>query len=360
MSLLGGLLDQYIQPILGLRATQYTIVACASLWAYDLLLTLDREVYFVWGSKLTAGKILFFLNRYSPILDSTLTIYILHGVKDERLCPALAKIAGWSFVVGLFISESILAMRTWAIWGGRRWVLIFLVVFSAAIVASAVFLTNDYLSTLQFISIPSFIRPALSITCAPLPVHGKTGLEFMVFMVNQTVIAALTLFRAIRQYRMSKNPILKMMFQDGILYFLYTLAFAIANVVVALVLPIQYEELLELPLRVISSICCSRVLLNIRAAYFKGPDISVFEMVQGIKTPSSHMASSSIAASSTLGPSDLGHGSNYREPQKSGWKWEDQTKSPRLSLGRISPFQWEVTDYRHDSRNEIVELHDIP
>ncbi|KAF8529724.1 hypothetical protein BU17DRAFT_60495 [Hysterangium stoloniferum] len=163
-------------------------------------------------------KVIFFLNTYSPIIDTTLTIYIQTGVKDQRLCPALSTATAGAFVGGMFVSEIVLAMRTYAIWGCRRSILIFLVLFTLTYVSSAV------------VQIPAFLEPSLRITCAPLPARGQTGFEFMVFMVNQAVVAILTLYRAMQQYRLLLS--------------------------------------LFRPLRVISSICCTRVLLNIRGAYF--------------------------------------------------------------------------------------------
>lgn len=34
-----------------------------------------RKVFYVWGSRWSVGKIVFFLNRYSPFIDSSLSIY---------------------------------------------------------------------------------------------------------------------------------------------------------------------------------------------------------------------------------------------------------------------------------------------
>ena len=35
----------------------------------------SSKVFYVWGSKWSFGKIIFFLNRYSPFIDSTLSLY---------------------------------------------------------------------------------------------------------------------------------------------------------------------------------------------------------------------------------------------------------------------------------------------
>ncbi|KAF8584982.1 hypothetical protein K439DRAFT_1095261 [Ramaria rubella] len=191
-------------------------VACGALLAFEYLLTLDREIFYVWGSKWSLGKIIFFLNRYGPVADTVLAIYILTGVKDQETCPVLARAILWLFVSGMFISETILAMRTYAIWSGRREILIFLVVFTLAVFASASVLTQRFLNSLTFIDIPPFLKSlGVGVTCAPTPLPRATYPEFLVFMVNQAVVAVLTIYRGLQQYRISRHPVVRTMFQDG-------------------------------------------------------------------------------------------------------------------------------------------------
>jgi len=344
LSPLAGLLDALISPLVGLRATEYTIVACGALLIYEHFLTFDREIFFVWQSRWSLGKLLFFLNRYSAYIDTCLAIYILTSVKDPKTCPALAKATAWLFVTGMFVSEIILAMRTYAIWSGRRSMLIFLVIFTLAVFASACLLTQRFLNSLNFIEVPPFLKP-LGITCAPMSTHGQTYLEFMVFMVNQAVIAVLTLYRGVHQYRITRHPMVKTMYEDGLLYYIYVLLLSIANVVVAVAAPPQYVVLLELPLRVASSVCCTRVLLNIRGAYFNPSVESNGVIVHGTPafkwgTRSSGTETTSRTAAS-LDP-DPEKGEN---PSK-GWRWEEgkQRSNARLSLGRMSPFVCEAPE----------------
>jgi len=93
------------------------------------------------------------------------------------------------------------------------------------------------------------------------------------------------------------------------------------------------------PLRVISSICCTRVLLNIRAAYFRPGTTTEFEIIQGVTRSTGGWRSSNIASDTTAVPSDMEHG----EKGGRGWTWEE-AKSPRLSLGRMSPFLYDVPE----------------
>ncbi|KAG8798710.1 hypothetical protein FRC18_008565 [Serendipita sp. 400] len=52
------------------QATQFTTVAVITLWAYDHFLTLVDEIELVWKNKrFSWTKVLFFINRYLPILQ---------------------------------------------------------------------------------------------------------------------------------------------------------------------------------------------------------------------------------------------------------------------------------------------------
>ncbi|KAF8474548.1 hypothetical protein JB92DRAFT_3102553 [Gautieria morchelliformis] len=85
-------------------------------------------------------------------------------------------------------------------------------------------------------------------------------------------------------------------------------------------LKVQYGLLLEMPLHVVNSICCMRVLLNIRGAYFN-PDkashngVLVF-MQEGHSFRWGAGLGSATTTSMTGASSDLGH---PKETRNTGW-----------------------------------------
>ncbi|GJJ13788.1 hypothetical protein Clacol_008045 [Clathrus columnatus] len=219
----------------------------------------------------------------------------------------------------------------------------------------------------EFVLISKFLQSitSLGLTCAPLPKHGETFPEFLVFMINQAVIAVLTLTRGFQQYRLTNNPLLGTMFHDGLLYYVYTLVLAIANVTVALAAPIQWGVFLELPLRVLSSIFCTRVLLNIRGTYFKpsnttaSNDGGARSTGLGIQHPRRHTHSRSTSdrmGSTTLGTHDTVYADDtdlmyYNEDdvpttEGQGWTWDGHVdpKPPQLTLRPMTPFEIEMAE----------------
>lgn len=98
------------------------------------------------------------------------------------------------------------------------------------------------------------------------------------------------------------------------------------------------------PLRVVSSICCTRVLLNIRGAYFT-PNEPIRDGTTGLEKQSFVWGtlSKTSGTSNTVVPSDSERSGDRRN---SGWTWNEDLDPPRrLSLRPISPFHCEIPDF---------------
>ena len=100
------------------------------------------------------------------------------------------------------------------------------------------------------------------------------------------------------------------------------------------------------PLRVVSSICCTRVLLNIRGAYFNPNETS--NSVGWGKEKNRWGSSSMISGtntSTTIQHSDR-DSDQLGEARGNGWIWKDVGVDPSmtLTLRSISPFHCELPD----------------
>ncbi|KAH8099688.1 hypothetical protein DFH11DRAFT_838006 [Phellopilus nigrolimitatus] len=103
-----------------------TLLPCAFLTAfsYNLLLTLDDEVEFVWKKKWNAGSLIYILTRYLPVFclsyslsrDVTGTTPFYHNFRPI-LIPAPAYYIG---TIVLFSSMLLLQLRVAAIYNNRK------------------------------------------------------------------------------------------------------------------------------------------------------------------------------------------------------------------------------------------------
>ncbi|KAJ3481070.1 hypothetical protein NLI96_g7911 [Meripilus lineatus] len=101
-----------------MRIETSTNVAAAALLLYDCVLTLHSEAAYIWPTRFNFVKALFFLTRYMAFADVAFVLYYqLMPNIDVDGCRMAYDISGWLILAGIVIAETILIVRTWAIWG---------------------------------------------------------------------------------------------------------------------------------------------------------------------------------------------------------------------------------------------------
>ncbi|KAI0089655.1 hypothetical protein BDY19DRAFT_993227 [Irpex rosettiformis] len=223
----------------------YTIAAFSTLLVYDFLLCLPDEVTLVWSRATNPRSWMYFLNRYLPFVDTFISLRLLTTIQPPDVCEREFKVVTWMIVVGVFIAESILMLRTYAIFERRKWMLILLC------------------SLLAGIAIPSFVVVKLELDSVHYgfprrgPYQGCTLIAdtsviiivaYLLVLFSETVVFVLTLYKAIK---------------DWIIYYVYTFLISFANVLVPIVGPPELDNWLATPQRVLHSIFCGRILLSI-------------------------------------------------------------------------------------------------
>ncbi|KAI0718357.1 hypothetical protein C8T65DRAFT_638704 [Cerioporus squamosus] len=89
---------------------QYYSVGARALFLWDYFVTLDREVEYVWGQKLSAASLLFILNRYVNLL-----ITVLELIEQAPFQTPESLLIFASFIVAVFVT-----LRVYATWS-RDW-----------------------------------------------------------------------------------------------------------------------------------------------------------------------------------------------------------------------------------------------
>jgi len=96
------------------------------------------------------------------------------------------------------------------------------------------------------------------------------------------------------------------------------------------------------PFRVVASVCCTRILLNLRAAFFTPSSMTEFEVVQGGWSRRSYRVSSD-GGNNTFSLDSEGEDAGPVR-RNTGWKWEDAPpRLPTVSVGRYS-FQLNIAE----------------
>jgi len=261
-----GLLDDLVEDIKELRIFSYITVASTALILYDWSLTSYEELTFVWRQgRNRYVQILFVGARYAALASVACAplLWYMASAKFESVLLCLD-------IVVVICSELIFVLRTWAIWERSRRILVFLIGLTIVCVTSAV--VTIYLSIFK-----GFVTPPVTVVVEgigqyPIPTSSvKEALflstPFLLILVIQSVVLALTLYRLL-QYRRhiptpSRSTVIDVLWIDGIMYFVFMFFVGVLNF--GLTLQVSHPQLQYAALQlqiVLHSILSTRVVLH--------------------------------------------------------------------------------------------------
>jgi len=246
----------------GLQTVRYVHVVNVSLLVFDYSLTLSREMSLMWSSKWSLSKVLFFCTRYSPIFDVTLLVYYsMVSNLSPKHCYQLQSASAWGTVFGIGVAEAILVLRTYALSGRKRGALIFFMsMWGSALIASCVLL-ELFLRSISFGPPPIPEIPGCYLTKGSV---AYVFISFLIVLANDTIIMIYTLWIGLWNFRHSHNPLVTVLYRDGIMYYLILCIISAVNLATLIQAPNPLGQLLNTFLRVFHSILSSRILLNVR------------------------------------------------------------------------------------------------
>ncbi|KAJ6545677.1 hypothetical protein B0H19DRAFT_1267062 [Mycena capillaripes] len=255
------------------RLQTYVNVASSAILVYDYCLTFDLEASLIWPTRMSFSKTLFILARYTPFFDVPVGLYYLlrtNVASDD--CFNLNVASTSMSVFGIVIGELILVVRTYALSGRDRTVLMVFGVIYLIEAFATVILIGLFLRSMKF-------GPPL---LQAIPGCNETGgnfilvgVCFIIVLLNETVLMSYTLWLGYRKYRHFRNPFIAILYRDGITYFVFLFLGSAANVTILLAGEGELQELLNKFLRIMHSVLCSRVLLNVRGLERKRVEESV-------------------------------------------------------------------------------------
>ncbi|KAF9446669.1 hypothetical protein P691DRAFT_170301 [Macrolepiota fuliginosa MF-IS2] len=132
------------------QVDQYFSIASVAYWLYEYFLTIIPEISLIWSSQWTPIKVLYFLTRYSPLIDSGLAIpaYVISNA-TTRMCMNLYITHTIFLYVGIIFAEVMLVYRVWVVWQRGKWIGIGLFAFSVTSIGAATGLTLAVVSSFK-------------------------------------------------------------------------------------------------------------------------------------------------------------------------------------------------------------------
>jgi len=225
-----------------LQIFRYTLVATTFVVSYEHIITLDSEVRFFWQRGFTFGSLLLFLCRYVAILAVYFAMYNHVWTTDVRHSTCVHLITGNTLIVWFqfCLTNLVLLVRAYAVWGGQRRILILLsVMYIGGIGGTSVTIVNYIKSALPLGFI--FQRGGCVYTIGDNSVkysiidHTFNDFMSLVLLLYKSVqhTKAMNLRAQVRRLDGSSPvSLLTVMAQDGVIYFVLNLAVAVANYIV--------------------------------------------------------------------------------------------------------------------------------
>ncbi|KIL59161.1 hypothetical protein M378DRAFT_275638 [Amanita muscaria Koide BX008] len=232
--------DAYYDALItGLRHGQfymYVNVATLTVWAVDYIATLDYEIEYMWPPKFNLVSLLFLLTRYMPIADMIVTLYTEHAAHmTVPLCTLLAKLYVWLIYAGMAVAEALLTFGT------------------------KIYLS---LSSLEVMIVPIPGRPDV---CFPKSYDQQLYLYWVFMIVVDAVSCVMLLMQLARAYKTGGlTNLMRVVYQDGVIFYLVLLCFSVVNIFAIVTLPAEISSLLTAPERILHAVLAGRVILNTR------------------------------------------------------------------------------------------------
>jgi len=249
---------------LRLQYVNYFHLSMLALMIHDWFILLNREIEHVWQAEWNVAKILYLVSRYGPFFDMPITItthVAPYGVIGYDTCNTLYKIATWNTFIGISISESILLLRTNAIYSRSKRVMIPLSAFYLLTAVAGIITTWIYLRETTFGPPPDSLFMGCNIERRSVMIF----FDFLLLLVFELAVVILTVRRGFKDVYLGTS-LLRVVYRDSISFFLILFGVTLSAILVLALAPPQFGGLMGSSTRVAHSIICCRILLNLKQA----------------------------------------------------------------------------------------------
>jgi len=202
----------------------YTIraanAAALTLFLWDVLLNLSREIPIVWTTRLTVIKVLYLVNRYVAPLSMAVHIWtfsgLSSGLSDSR-CRIIYSIASLAELLCISFVSLVIAIRLYAVYElSSRALYIFIAFWFIIFVSvSALTVPNLWLRLNSMRYVPVFNVCALNIS-------STFWTQLLPKVIEHGVLCIFLIYNAMSTPRSSQTAMVAMLYRGGIVYYAFT------------------------------------------------------------------------------------------------------------------------------------------
>ncbi|KZT57346.1 hypothetical protein CALCODRAFT_453129 [Calocera cornea HHB12733] len=274
-----------------------------TLLAYDYCLTFQQEVDYVWFQPWNFGKVIFLVLRYLPWVDHcAILLEVTLPVPITNLCRVASYWHYTCCVLGALLADSVIGLRTWAIWERSRTAAVFVSLSWLGMAIGSIYYFSLY-QTGGFLYEP-LPADAPTILGCHFTVGGSDASFKMYIALGsyQIVIFLATVVRGFTHLRNHPAQVMTIMYRDAFLASICLFMIVAANLVLAITdSPFQYG--LIVIYRAFLAILPARIILNMREASMSvnGFDLSAPELPKPPSMPSTRRQSHDMSQVSLQG-----------------------------------------------------------
>ncbi|KAJ7650650.1 hypothetical protein FB45DRAFT_1018040 [Roridomyces roridus] len=244
-----------------LYAIKYYFVACGVVLFLDIGLTFDLEVEYIWSRKWGLFTILWVCLRYIPPLMEIVVIDALFDPSwTPQVCARFLAFPGSYSLVCVGLVQCVFALRMYALYGGRRSVLLaFLLFFIGEVAFMAVFINHTTL-------LPD---PPGVVGCAGGGSFGSRGAVAFwgPAFIFDVVVFAMTIYKSYKTLQGSKSlGLLGVVLRDGSIYFVIVAIISVVNMMTMIFAPLDLLSVNASLATTLPVILTNRLVLNLRAS----------------------------------------------------------------------------------------------
>ncbi|KAG2132444.1 uncharacterized protein EDB93DRAFT_906032 [Suillus bovinus] len=250
-----------VAPIVntGIQTAKYCNVAGLGVLIFDYFLTIEPEVRWTWNRRWNITRILFVISRYMAFVAAGMTSYAAIATRSNENCSRFGSASNAIHIITIVAAEGLLIIRTYAFWKQNNKLLVVLLVLAAICIACAVSITQ-VVGNLVAPAKPS--NPPTS-SCT-FEAGRSSAIQYGFLMAFELLLMSLTVFKRYQDYRYCNSRLVRAIFQGGVRYMTATIFVSVVNIVIMSVVPVSYDDMMDVPQLVLHSMLASRVLFSLR------------------------------------------------------------------------------------------------
>lgn len=235
---------------------------------WDWLTCLQMEWYCIWKKEWSLIKGLYLWTRYYGILCFSLNLWLFNANFSEQQCKSLHYVIAATCMWTTLGSEAILAVRTYAFLGKKKWLGFLL---GGLLAAETAFLLYVSIAGVGQIPPPPFPGPD-GVIRGPCTASDKPGQHvvsgfWLAPVAFDLICTFLTAAKALTMHRdVTRSPIVQIFVREGVFYFLAVAGVNVLNAAFMFQKNPNLQNINCFLALVLSQVLCCRLVLNLKGA----------------------------------------------------------------------------------------------